>query len=327
MKLNILLLFLYNISIIGLNINHLLHNDVKRMSLLSKIIYDYNYVDNDNNKPNYKINQNINLSKNITFEFTKKNNIYFSFAQFITCLDSKKFIVNYQEKYFNLINKYFPNIEIYGYFYNKKRLHTLILLNKIDKEIIVVFRGSQYFEEWCYNLKINEEKINFNDKYSIHNGIFHLYSNNNIDNNIIYILEKLFEYFPNYRKIFTGHSKGCINSILLSFELLTKLDKKYNYEIFGYGSPPLFNYNLASYLHNNNNLKIYNIVNDMDIISSLSFYDRHHIGTEILLKDNDIFIINHKFPYKIKNNINYKNFYLSIINHNLLIYIKNIFIK
>ena len=57
MKLNILLLFLYNISIIGLNINYLLHNDIKRMSLLSKIIYDYNYVDNDNNKPN-RIPQN-----------------------------------------------------------------------------------------------------------------------------------------------------------------------------------------------------------------------------------------------------------------------------
>ena len=302
-----------------------LSNDLKRMSLLSKLIYDYDYIHPHNFKNKFLFNITNNNLKNISVDFTKKNSIYFNLMQHITFLDNKDFIKD-TEKYFHLINKYFPEIEIYGYFYNKQRLHSLILINHKDKEIIVVFRGCQYIDEWISNLKLNEKNINFDiDKNTIHNGIYEMYTRDNIDNNIIYILTNLFNYLPNYRKIFTGHSKGSINSILLSFELFVKLENKFKYEIFCFGSPPLFNTELGKKLHNNPYICIYNVINELDIVTSIPIFGKFHIGNEILLDDESIYLKKHKSPYKVKNKINIYNFYNSIINHNLNIYIKKLF--
>lgn len=311
------------INNINLSYKISLNNDLKRLSLLSKLIYDYDYIHKHKEKKDLKFNIEKDNYIDITNKrFHIKNNIYFNLKQFITKLNNNDFIKD-SDKYFDLLNIYFPNIQIYGYFYNKKRLHSLILLNNDNKEIIVVFRGSQYKDEWCKNLKIFEKEIKFDNlKNTFHNGILNMYTDDNIDNNIIYILEKLFNYYPNYRKIFTGHSRGSINSILLSMELFNKLDKKYNYEIFGFGTPPLFNYKLALYLHNHPNIIINNIINELDIVTLLPY--KYHIGKEIILKDK-IIINNHKLPYKISNKINIKNIPISIINHDLNIYIKKIF--
>jgi len=150
-----------------------------------------------------------------------------------------------------------------------------------------------------------------------------MYTNNDIDKNIIYILENLFKYFPKYRKIFTGHSKGGSNSILLAVELLSKNKEKYNYEIYTFGSPQIFNYKFGMYLHNNNNIKIYNVINDNDIITTLPLINKYHIGIQVLLKKNDITVKTYDAPYKI--NFDITKFYLSILNHDLNMYIKNIY--
>jgi hypothetical protein len=322
-----------------------LHNDLKKLSLLSKLIYDYNYLGNHPIKKNYIINNNndinllsnlnsneinnissemsrINIDDDITFDFVQKNNIYFNLMQFITYLNNQDFIKN-TEEYFDILNKNFPYTEIYGYFYNKNRLHSLILINHKYEEIIVVFRGSQYNEEWFKNLLFFEKTLEFNKKFKIHSGIYNMYTNNDIDKNIIYILENLFKYFPKYRKIFTGHSKGSTNSILLALELLSKFNDKYNYDIFTFGNPQIFNYDLASFLHNNKNIKIFNVINEPDIITTIPFLNKYQFGLEIILKDNNILINEHNKPYKLSFFI--KKLYSSIINHDLTIYIKKIF--
>jgi hypothetical protein len=314
------------INSLKINTNFILNNDLKKLSLLSKLVYDYDYIGDHIIKNNYIINQNIDITKNLTFDFIQKNNIYFNLIQFITLLNNKDFLKN-TDKYFDILNKQFPNTQIYGYFYNKNRLHSLILLNHKYEEIIVVFRGSQYIDEWFKNLYFIEKEISFNKNFKIHSGIYNMYTNNNIDKNIIYILENLFKYYPKYRKIFTGHSKGGINSFLLTSELLSKFNKKYKYEIYNFGCPQILNYKFGLYLHNNNNIKIYNIINDPDIITNIPFLDKYHIGTEILLKNNNIIIKNHDLPYKISFDItfNITKIYMSILNHDLNMYIKNIY--
>ena len=312
----------YNVNDNIIDNNSILKNDLKKLSLLSKLIYEYDFVGDHIIKNNYIISKNIDITKNLTLDFIEKNNIYFNLIQFITFLNNKDFLKN-TNKYFDILNKKFPNTQIYGYFYNKNRLHSLILLNHKYKEIIVVFRGSQYIEEWFKNLYFNEKEISFNKKFKIHGGIYNMYTNNDIDKNIIYILENLFKYFPKYRKIFTGHSKGGSNSILLAVELLSKNKEKYNYEIYTFGSPQIFNYKFGMYLHNNNNIKIYNVINDNDIITTLPLINKYHIGIQVLLKKNDITVKTYDAPYKI--NFDITKFYLSILNHDLNMYIKNIY--
>jgi len=300
---------------------------IKKAALLSKLIYEYDYINNNHtntNKQKYMVDvkQNMNITTNITIDFVEKNNIYFNLVQFIALIDNKDFVKD-TAKYFDLLNKKFENSEIYGYFYNKKRLHSLIILNHKYKEIIVVFRGSQYIDEWFNNLCIHEKPITFSPNYKIHKGIFSMYSKKDVDENIYYVLKNLFEFFPDYKKIFTGHSKGGVDSILLAFELDCKLSKKYEYEIYTFGNPPIFNTDFANYLHKHPNITIFNVINPDDIICILPFTNRFHIGIEVLLRDNGLFYIYHKKPFKKPFNI--LRLFFSILNHDLNTYIKNIY--
>ena len=304
-----------------------IHKDLKKLSLLSKLIYEYDYVNSINEKNNYILNSNINITTNLTLNFIQSTNIYFNLVQHITFLNKNNFTTKNTDKYFNILNKQFPDTQIYGYFYNKKRLHSLILINHKSKEIITVFRGSQYVEEWLNNLIIYEKKIFFADNFKIHKGIYDMYVNEDVDKNIVYILRNLFFYFPTYRKIITGHSKGAINSILLAYELSEKLNDKYNYEIFTFGSPPIFNYNFGHFLHNHNNFKIYNVMNAYDIVTSFTIPYRYHIGNEIQLNGINISIINHTAPYQINFLDTLIHFYISFIRHDMNKYIEYIFLN
>jgi len=309
------------------NYKNKLSENLLKMSILSKLIYEYNYVNDKNKKSNYYIEPNINKKTNLTFSDITNNNIYFSSKHFATELKINNF---YEKtlKYFTILNKIYPETEIFGYFqkFNSNRLHSLILINHRYKEIIVVFRGSQYIDEWINNIFISEKKILFHKKkeLNIHRGMYNMYINDNIDNDIVYILKNLFIHFPKYKKIFTGHSKGAINSILLSLELLDKLKENYYYDIYMFGVPLIFNKELANYLHKHKKLTIYNILNKNDIITTFPLYNKFHIGLEIFLNNDNIKIIPHKEPYKIGWKESLLNIHKLFSNHDLDNYIAKI---
>ncbi len=313
------------------------HN-LKKLSLLSKLIYEYDFVNVKNERADFVINSNINFGcckleentmkcidpPNISIDFIKKNNIYLNLIQHVKFLDKKIFFTRKTEKYFNILNETFPETEIYGYFYNKNRLHSLILLNHEYKEIIVVFRGSQYAEEWVKNFILCDTVLPFNKDFRVHKGILSMYSDHDVDKNIFYILKNLFQYLPDYKKIFTGHSKGATNCFLLATELLEMLGESTDtYEIYTFGNPSIFNYKYADYLHNHPRLKINNVMNDLDIITTIP--RKYQIGNQILLKNNKVEL--HKFekPYKVDFQINFEKIFLSLINHDMNVYIKNVF--
>jgi hypothetical protein len=319
-----ILKFVYKNSNLGIE-----KDDLQKMSILSKIIYEYDYNSPNNIKKNqnqnFIISANLDENKqtNLTFNFIQKNNIYFDTTQHVTFLNNDHFVKK-TKKYFTTLNEKFPKSEIYGYFCNKTRLHALILINHELEEIIVVFRGSQYMDEWFQNLFVYEKTLKFNKNYSIHSGIYEMYTRNNLNKNIIYILKNLYSFFPNYRKIITGHSKGSTNSILLGFELITLLDAKYEYEIYSFGNPPIFNYKLADFLHHTEKLKIYNVINKDDIITSFPLPFHYQIGNEILLDEKNIIFVNQKNPYKISFFDTMKHFYHCFLQHDITIYIENI---
>jgi hypothetical protein len=263
-----------------------------------------------------------NKKNNLSIDTIKNNNIFFNIHQHVSLLNIDNFSKE-AKSYLNLISNNFHGTEIYGYFNNKNRLHSLIIINHKLEEINIVFRGSMYLDEWISNLMIKETYIPYSN-FRIHSGILQLYVNNNINNHTLYILKNLFEYFPKYKKVFGAHSKGTILSFLTVIELLFKLDNKNdNYEIICFGNPHILNKELATFLHKHTNLKIYNVINENDIISHLPFTTKYQIGIEILLKDNDIIINKYKEPYQYKVNI-FNNFWESIKNHDLKEYINKL---
>lgn len=287
-----------NLKIKNMNVNNnininigKIHNDLGKMSLLSKIIYDCDYNEK-NKKP--ELNSKLNFIRCNKFNCIK--------------LD-----------YLDILSK----SELYKNYDCKNRLQSIILINHESEEIIVIFRGSIYLEEWIKNLDLTEINLDFNNKFKIHRGIYQMYK----ENNLFIELDYLYKKYPKYRKIFTGHSRGSINSILMAFELDSKLSDKYNYEIFGFGTPPIFNSFLGDYLNKKENIKIYNVVNHDDIITLLKLKNKFHIGEEILLDNDKIIIKKHDKPYNINNCVKFTNFLKSIINHDLCRYIENIISK
>jgi len=301
-----------------------LKQNINKMAVLSKIVYDYNFDNNklcNHKKKKFNIKSELDIKTNLTIDFIKNNDIYFDSYQYTSLLTYNDFTKT-SEKYLDFINSKYPDTDIYGYFNNKNRLHLIILINHKLSEINVVYRGSLYFDEWYKNLKLNEVPLSFNDNFKIHKGLYQIYTNYNIDNNIIYILKNLFDYFPKYRKIFTGHSRGTIFCFLTVIELLSKLKEEYKYEIICFGSPQILNKKIADFLHQNKNIDIYNIINENDIVSYLPFFNKYHVGKEILLKENDISMIEHKNPYQKKYDV--LEFFKYIKNHDLQIYIEKL---
>lgn len=268
-----------------------LSNELSRMSLLSKVIYDYDY-----NEKNKKEELNIKLDSLRCDNFN--------------CL---------KLDHLELLH----NSQLHKSYDSKNRLQSIVLINHKLEEIIVIFRGSNYLNEWIKNLDLKESIIDFNKKFKIHNGIYQMYK----ENNLFLYLSELYNNYPNYRKIFTGHSKGSVHSILSVLELDSKLGNNYDYEIFGFGTPPIFNFELSDYLIKKKNIKIYNVVNNQDIITLLKLKDKYHVGEEIILNKNNILIKKHQKPYIIKNIIKFNNFFKSIENHDLCNYIENIIAK
>lgn len=305
-------------------------NEIYKMAILSKTIYDYDFNNKKNEFKNKKdslcVLSKLNKKNNLSIDIIKHNNIYFNTEQHVSFLDTDNFSKE-AKSYLDFIENNFPDTEIYGYFNNKNRLHSLIVINHKLEEINIVFRGSMYLDEWINNLIIEENSINLSESrynnFTIHSGILKLYKDNNINIHMLYIFKNLFEYFPKYKKIFGGHSKGNTLCFLTVIELLLNLDKKYNYEIFCFGNPQILNKYIANFLHKNKNIKIYNVINENDIISYLPFNDKYQIGIEILLKDNNIVINKYNEPYNLKKNI-FHYFWKSIENHNLKEYIRKI---
>ena len=298
-------------------------NKIYKRALLSKTIYDSDFTNKNNEvkKDSLCILSKLDKKNNLSIDIIKNNNIYFNTDQHVSYLETENFSKE-AKSYLDFISTNFPDNEIYGYFNNKNRLHSLIVINHKLEEINIVFRGSMYLDEWINNLIIEEKKIPYNN-FTIHSGILQLYTNNKINDHILYILKNLFEYFPKYKKIFGGHSKGNTLCFLTIIELLFKLDNNDNFEIVCFGNPQILNKDIADFLHKDSRLKIYNVINENDIISYLPFNDKYQIGIEILLKDNDIIINKYNSPFHCKINI-FKNYSKMIKNHDLKEYIRKI---
>lgn len=254
-------------------------DDIQRTSILSKLIYDIKY-------PNHDIKNMLKYNCLIDINYINTNNILFN--DFSFCEKLNKDILN--DKYKNL----YDNIDIFGYF-NYDRIHSLILIDHSRNEINIVFRGSNYMDEWIDNINIFETKIDFSDHFFIHQGIYNNYKKN--EENMEFILNIIFKKYSTYKKIFTGHSKGCINSLLTAYKyLLNDKENKQKYNIYLYGNPPILNYDIAQEL--NENLNIYNIINNNDIVCKLPY--KYHVGKEIFIHNNIINIHHHNSPYKLE---------------------------
>ena len=98
----------------------------------------------------------------------------------------------------------------------------------------------------------------------------------------------------------TGHSLGSLASVLVAN------DMNLNAELILFGSPRLATCDFCEEISNNNNLNIYNYINEYDIIADYPFFLYEHIKKPIILKNSQSFM----------NPINYHS--MRTYGHNLV---------
>ena len=201
---------------------------------------------------------------------------------------------------------------------NDTDLQVGITISEINKRLTVIFRGTESYTDWKYDLMITKRKLQGN--IYIHNGFYQqLYINHNFDRIKSKLLILLLEY-PDYEINIIGHSLGGALSTLFGYLLAKSITNKVT--IISLGSPRVGNYYFKLDFDSQSNLKHYRISNNRDVITSVPMINFHHTGVNIHLTNNNLTI------YENYNYNKYFKFSLfncwSVSDHNIELYYNRI---
>jgi predicted lipase len=167
--------------------------------------------------------------------------------------------------------KYGKNKSLDGYKkVEKDNIVFYYLIDNKEKEIIVVIRGSDDFEDWKYNMKYSKIKTKYG---KVHKGFWEL-------SFVIYeCFAKKIEDIFGYKIIIIGHSLGATLGQLFALDIFGWAK---SIEIITAGSPRVFNRKASKYF--NKHIKNhYRIVNGGDLITHLPpcFFGYKHTKNKI----------------------------------------------
>ncbi len=288
-------------------------NRIPEAAIFSKLVYDIDYK---------KIQENFNQ--------------YSNNEPFKIILNPEKHFLNHSKKYFDALSLHdivLDDLSIDGFFI-ENRLQGFSVINHYTKEIYMIFRGNQFWNEWSYSLIHNGLPIPFLPNFNFHNGIYKLYSQKNINKLIVDNLINLYDKYPYYSKIFAGHSRGSINCVLSALEILYGKGKFKEYDqkkekilIYTFGSPPLFTKVFSHFLHKHNILNIYQIQNDDDLITHIPLFNNCQFGQRIVMKgDNQFTFWENVVPVYLSRFMTCLTHVVQSINeHDMKCYIQRIF--
>ena len=158
-------------------------------------------------------------------------------------------------------------------YYNRKAYITNknITLNTYKNINIIAFRGTNDLKSLSYSFDLRR----YDNK--LHNG-YNRYAQR--------CMKELSELDIDFRKktYITGHSLGSLASILAANELNIKAD------VVLFGSPRLATKDFCQEIYENKNLRLYNYVNEYDIIAEYPFFCYQHVTEPIILKNFQSYI-------------------------------------
>jgi len=152
-----------------------------------------------------------------------------------------------------------------------------------SKRFTVVFRGSESFTDWMYDLNICPHLMSRD--VIVHSGFYKQLHDGGVYNDICTTLKTALRIYPTYAVCTTGHSLGGALATLFAYEYTTEY-KQY-VTIISFGSPKVGNEAFKRSFSNSPYLKHYRVAVSSDTITALPpFY--HHVGILITLSDNKI---------------------------------------
>jgi predicted lipase len=156
-----------------------------------------------------------------------------------------------------------------------------ISTNSVQKRTCVIFRGTNSFTDWIYNLQYSQAVIK-NNIY-VHSGYLKLLFEDNLYHRIYEQINALVRQYPDNEIYLSGHSAGGAMATLLGYFLSKDMpDKKIN--VVTFGSPRVGNYGFKLDFTARSNLDHIRVVNKRDIIPLVPFFGYYHVGRKILIK-------------------------------------------
>jgi hypothetical protein len=263
---------------------------------------------------------------------------------FINEYINKNIDINYNETiphYLNRISDYYDNISI-----NVKNIllfisinfpllyiDNIIYNNNIsigflinDNSLIIIFNNNNSFYNCLYNLTFPTRHISINN---VEVNKFFLQEIILIYDELIDNIQNILKKNPNYYIYISGHSTAGAEATIFTY-ILSQLFFKSTIKLITFGIPKIGNNEWYNDFNNIENIIHYRISNENDIITILPFYNYFHVGINIQLNDNNVYIINNN-EFSICNNFmslykfininhhNIENYYLKLKNKNKII--------
>jgi len=170
-----------------------------------------------------------------------------------------------------------------------------VTINKTDKRICVVFRGSESTKDWFYDLKI--QKHNLKDNIWVHSGFYQQLYENGVYDKILTSVKQIVDEHPDFSLYVTGHSLGAALATLCGF--MFSQEFKNQITVVSFASPRVGDAEWKNAFEKQHNLVHYRIANNRDIVTAFPMYNYHHVGKTIRLFENSysIFVDNSKFSW------------------------------
>ena len=113
-----------------------------------------------------------------------------------------------------------------------------ITMSHNHKRIFVIFRGTDNYKDWLYNLKFLKTKLH--DDVYVHRGFLELINTDNIKSKLINTIKGALKEHPKYKVYICGHSLGGALSTLFGYILSNEIMQKIY--VVSFASPRIGNY-------------------------------------------------------------------------------------
>lgn len=158
-------------------------------------------------------------------------------------------------------------------------LQAAITISHRHKRISVIFRGTESFSDWYYNLIIFKKWIL--DKVYVHGGFYKQLTKNNAYDELASMLKSLLTEYPDYKIYVCGHSLGGALASLFGFMVAHEVEN--HITVISYASPRVGDYRWKREVATKSNFKLYRVTNENDIVTAIPLIGYKHVGTVIHL--------------------------------------------
>ncbi len=233
-------------------------NDIKEISQLTFLVYDY--------AKNWKINEIRDL-----YEFLNKNK-------------ENKELSSEDKDILKNIKKQYPDAEVVNFFTNSADLQCVIGKNPHKKRYTLIFRGSESISDWLYDMMVLKTRLY--DNVKVHYGFNKQLTTKNTYDRLVLCIGDLIKEHPDWEWYVGGHSLGGALSTLAGF-LLSRTFYDVKWTVVSLASPRVGNKDFKYAFDSQDNLRLYRLCNNKDIIPAFPMFYYCHTGFSLHFNKKD----------------------------------------